>query len=78
MYVKPNMQEHVGVRVGKAINKALSTINLTKFDYILKLDADIILSRRYLEKSLNTRADLIGLGPFMLVKIKPFYIFTWR
>ncbi|MEM4474635.1 MAG: glycosyltransferase family A protein [Candidatus Bathyarchaeia archaeon] len=72
IYVKPNMQEHVGVRVGKAINAALSTINLGEFNYILKLDADIILSRRCLEKSLGVSADLVGLGPFMLVNMKPF------
>jgi len=72
VYVKPNMQEHIGVRVGKAINTALRNENLQIYDYILKMDSDVALHPTCLEKCIRKNADLIGLGPFMLIKIKPF------
>jgi hypothetical protein len=72
IYVKPVMQEHIGVRVGKAINTALRQVCLEHYDFLLKLDADVLLPSNYLARCVTLGADLVGLGPFMLVKIKPF------
>jgi len=72
LYVKPNTQEHVGVRVGKAINAALENEKLELYDYILKMDSDVVLHPRCLELCIKKDSDLIGLGPFMLIKTKPF------
>jgi len=72
LYVKPNIGEHVGVRVGKAINVALEGEELTKYDYLLKLDCDVALHPRCLERCVKLNADLVGLGPFMMIKIEPF------
>jgi len=72
IYVMPDMQEHVGVRVGKAINTALKNENIKLYDYILKMDSDVILHPTCLEKCIKKDADLIGLGSFMLIKTKPF------
>jgi hypothetical protein len=33
IYVKPELTEHVGVRVGKAINHALKNIDLHRYDF---------------------------------------------
>ncbi|MEM2104444.1 MAG: glycosyltransferase family A protein [Candidatus Bathyarchaeia archaeon] len=70
--VKPDMNEHVGVRVGKAINTVLAAYDITKYTHIVKIDADVKLPIDYLENCLRTNADVIGLGPFMMIKIKPF------
>lgn len=70
--VRPNMEEHVGVRVGKAINAALTKLDLTKYSHIIKIDADVRLPADYIEKCIKMDSDLIGLGPFMMIKIKPF------
>jgi len=72
VYVRPDMREHLGVRVGKAINTVLEKEDLHSYDYILKMDSDVILHPRCLEKCVKKGADLIGLGPFMLVRIEPF------
>jgi glycosyltransferase involved in cell wall biosynthesis len=72
IYVKPELTEHVGVRVGKAINHALNNIDLHRYDFLLKIDADVVMPLNYLESCLKLRADLVGLGPFMLVKMEPF------
>jgi len=40
--------------------------------FLLKIDADVAMPLNYLESCLKLRADLVGLGPFMLVKMEPF------
>ena len=72
IYVKPELTEHVGVRVGKAINNVLNNIPLHKYDFLLKVDADIVMPLNYVERCLKLKADLVGLGPFMLVRMEPF------
>jgi glycosyltransferase involved in cell wall biosynthesis len=72
IYVKPELTEHVGVRVGKAINHVLNNIPLHKYDFLLKVDADIVMPLNYVERCLKLEADLVGLGPFMLVRMEPF------
>ncbi|MEM4899998.1 MAG: glycosyltransferase family A protein [Thermofilum sp.] len=72
VYVKPELKEHVGVRVGKAINAALAGENLAKYHYLLKLDADVKLHPESLERHVRLGADLVGLGPFMLIKMEKF------
>jgi len=74
IYVRPDLREHVGVRVAKAINQALRTLDLPAFDYLLKVDADVLMKTDYLEKCVSLGADLVGLGPFMLVRVKPFLL----
>ena len=72
-YVPANLKEHVGVRVGKAMNAILRSENLHLYDYILKIDVDVRLhSSNYIEKCLKLGADLVGLGYFMLIRMKPF------
>jgi len=72
VYVRPDLKEHVGVRVAKAINRALEQVNLHLYDYLLKVDADVLMPHDYVERCLSLGADLVGLGPFMLVRMKPF------
>ncbi|MGC9069216.1 MAG: glycosyltransferase [Thermoprotei archaeon] len=70
--VKPNMREHVGIRVGKAINEAFQQLNINDYDYIIKADADIDISYKFLETCIGLDADLIGTGPFMVIRKEPF------
>ena len=72
IYVRPELSEHVGVRVGKAINHVLSNIDLGKYDFLLKIDADVAIPLDFIERCLRLEADLVGLGSFMLVRTKPF------
>jgi len=72
VYVRPDLREHVGVRAAKAINRALERANLRLYDYLLKVDADVLMPLDYVERCLLLGADLVGLGPFMLVRVKPF------
>jgi len=62
----------VGVRVGKAINHALSRVDIRRYDFLLKIDVDTALPLDYVERFLKLEAVLVGLGPFMLVRMKPF------
>ncbi|MEM1517437.1 MAG: glycosyltransferase family A protein, partial [Thermofilum sp.] len=58
--------------VGKAINAARAGENLAKYHYLLKLDADVKLHPESLERHVSLGADLVGLGPFMLIKMEKF------
>jgi len=73
LYLKPNMNEPLGVRVSKAINFALEHVNIEDYDYLLRVDADIILPKRFIEENLKAEADYVGkAGYCMLIKVSPF------
>ncbi|WP_288008125.1 glycosyltransferase family A protein [Thermofilum sp.] len=72
-YVKPDMRRHVGERVGRAINFVLANEEVSKYEYILKIDADVRFASDYfLERCLRQKADVIGIGYFMLIRTEPF------
>jgi hypothetical protein len=72
-HIPPDLKEHVGVRVGKAINAVLRREDLNLYDFILKIDADVrLLSDDYIERCLKLNADLVGLGYFMLIRTRAF------
>jgi hypothetical protein len=73
LYLPPDMTEPLGVRLAKAINFALEQVDLNKYDYLLKLDADVVLPARFLEENIKVNADYVGrAGYTMLLKVKPF------
>ncbi|MEM3365971.1 MAG: glycosyltransferase family A protein [Candidatus Methanomethyliaceae archaeon] len=60
--VNPNFDEHVGIRMTKAMNAALESLNirLEEYDYILKVDDDVILPPKFLELCVLEDADCVG------------------
>jgi hypothetical protein len=73
MYVKPSSDRCVGKRVARALNAGLDLINLEEFDYLLRIDADIVLPSRFVEENLKLRADLVGTAGFaLLIRVRPF------
>lgn len=52
----------VGVRVAKAINMALADVDLSCFDWFLRVDGDRILPPDWIEKSLSEGVDIVGMG----------------
>lgn len=76
IYVKPNFQEPLGVRIAKALNFLLSKISLREYDYLLRVDADTILPPRFIEENLKANADYVGkAGYAMLLKVECFLRF---
>ena len=60
-------------RVSRALNYGLDRVNLVEYDYILRVDADTVLTPDFLEKSLVGQPDLVGNGGYaLLIKVKPF------
>lgn len=80
IYVKPNCREPLGKRVAAALNQALATIYLNDYDYLLRVDADTLLPRYFLEENLKANADCVGkAGYAMLLKTESFIkIFNGR
>jgi len=73
LYFKPDMKEYVGLRVAKGLNYALSTVKIENYDYILRVDADVILPPDFIEKNLRIDADVVGkAGYAMLIKTSSF------
>jgi len=72
-YVRPDFSKPLGERVATAINKALAEEKLAEYDYVLKVDADVILPPDFIEKNLANLPDFIGSGgSAMLFKTSAF------
>jgi len=75
-YVKPNFQDPLGKRVAVALNTVLSKVQLREYDYLLRVDADTILPKRFLEENLKVDADCVARGGYaMLIKMSSFIKF---
>jgi glycosyltransferase involved in cell wall biosynthesis len=73
VYVRPNFRDPLGKRVATALNQALSTINLKEYEWLLRVDADTLLPRRFLEENLEVNADCVGrAGYAMLLRRESF------
>jgi hypothetical protein len=72
------MMQHVpgsnlGRKVSFLFNKAMSRISFQEYDYILRVDGDVILPSNYLEKNMELHADVVGTGGYaMLLKTSTF------
>jgi len=63
----------VAEKLSKVLNEGLSHIKLEDFDYILRVDGDVILPCNFLEENLKGEPDLCtGAGYAMLIKVKTF------
>lgn len=73
IFVKPDFSKSLGVRLGNAINVALAKVRIEDYDYLLKMDADIVLPIQFLSINLKVEADIIGrFGFCMLLKTSSF------
>jgi len=72
-YIKPNYAEPVGKRVAIALNFVLSKVRLKDYDYLLRVDADTLLPKRFIEDNLKVDVDYVGkAGYAMLIKMESF------
>jgi len=73
VYVKPSSAVCIGKRIAKALNVVLGLVDLGSFDYLLRVDADVVLPEFFVEENLKLNADVVGsAGYALLVKVKPF------
>jgi len=59
-------------RIPDALNEGFGHINLSHFDYILRLDGDTILGKDFLKNNLVGEPDCLGCGYAFLIKVQPF------
>jgi len=63
----------VAEKVSKVLNEGLSHIKIDDFDYILRVDGDVILPPNFLEENLKEEPDLCGTAGYaMLIKVSTF------
>jgi hypothetical protein len=59
-------------RIADAENDGLSHVNLSHFDYILKVDGDTVLGKDFVKNNLIGDPDVVGGGSAMLIKVSAF------
>jgi len=59
-------------RIADAENEGLSHVNLSRFDYILKVDGDTVLGKDFVKNNLIGDPDVVGGGSAMLIKVSAF------
>jgi len=73
IYVEPNLHEPLGKRIVIALNHALSKACLEDYDYLLRVDADVMLPKRFIEENLKVKADCVGTAGYaVLLKMNCF------
>jgi hypothetical protein len=67
------------IRVSYSVNTALRIlrlkhgVELRSFDYLFKVDSDVVLPRDYLARLTSTRAPVAGVGAALLISV-PFFL----
>jgi hypothetical protein len=59
-------------KISKALNNALSHINLEDFDYILRVDGDTIIPSNFVEENLKENPHVTGDGDAMIIHVPSF------
>ena len=59
-------------RLSKVLNHGLRGINLTDYDYLLRVDSDTTLPKDFLALNLKGKPDAVGWGSAHLIKTEPF------
>lgn len=62
----------LGERVSEVVNNALAKEDLSRFDYILMVHSDNVLSCDFLERNLVVEPDVMGFGSPMIIKVQTF------
>ena len=65
-------KQSLGYRISEVIDNALSKIDLTTYDYVLRVDSDNVLPPNFLEANLAVEPDIMGFGNPQIIKVKPF------
>ena len=79
VFVKPDFSQTSGVRTTAALNSSLCGIDLTQFDYMLRVDADVTLPQRFVEVNSKLEAALVGESQAMLFSMPTFLkVFSGR
>jgi hypothetical protein len=72
MVTERSSKAFVADRVCEVVNKALEKISLQEYDYILRVDSDVVLPSNFLEANLKTGLDVMGFGSAQIIRIDPF------
>jgi hypothetical protein len=60
----------VGERVGVSLTKAFKKFDISNYDYIVKLDSDVVLDEKFIERNICRNLDVIGIGAAMIVSTR--------
>ena len=58
----------IGERVGFSLSLAMKIFDISRYDYILKLDDDVYLPKDFIKCHINASKELIGRGCAVLIK----------
>jgi hypothetical protein len=72
MVTEKSNKTFVAARVCEVVNKELDKINLQEYDFILRVDSDVVLPTNFLEANLKTGLDVMGFGSAQIIRVGPF------
>jgi hypothetical protein len=67
-----NDQISFPAKISKVLNSMIAFVRIEKFDYILRVDADIILPQDFIEKNIISGFYAMGYGYAQLIDVKSF------
>jgi len=70
--IAPNEMLSIGERVGVSLTLAFKKFDISKYDYMLKLDSDISFDEKFIEENIKGHYDLMGRGAGMIIKTDEF------
>jgi hypothetical protein len=59
-------------KMSLVLNNGLEGVDLSRFDYVLRVDDDTVLPRNFVEENLRGFPDVVGLGNAMLIRVSSF------
>jgi len=68
--VSPNLSLSVGERVGIALTIAFKKMKIDEYDYVIKLDDDVLFDEKFVEDNIDADYDLVGYRGAMILKSK--------
>lgn len=71
-FVESNPNLTVGIRITSALNRILERVDLAKYDYLLRVDADVVLPPSFVEACSKQDVDLVGEFGAMLMVMPTF------
>lgn len=73
--IPPNLNLTVGERVGISLSVAFRKIRIEGYDYLLKLDDDVVFDERFIEDNVGSGYDLMGRGAAMIIRVEVYLKF---
>lgn len=72
VYCPPDFSKTKAFRVSTAINRGLEGVDLSKYEWLIKIDDDVLFNDDFIVDNINADYDLMGKGAVMFIRMSLF------